>query len=151
LAGLAQFPVGLWSDRIGWRKPFLVVALASVGTYFLHAHQVKRNAGVLLERARTLKAEGRRPQALQYYLRYLKFRPDDADALEETATEMEKTAESERSRKTVFLVFEKALSRDPNRKELRRRQVYRALALKRWGDAEVLRVWPSGMARTTMT
>ena len=30
LAGLAQFPVGLWSDRIGWRKPFLVVALAAV-------------------------------------------------------------------------------------------------------------------------
>src|SRR5947208_9949820 len=28
VSGLAQFPVGLWSDRIGWRKPFLVVALA---------------------------------------------------------------------------------------------------------------------------
>jgi MFS family permease len=28
LAGLVQFPVGLWSDRIGWRKPFLVTALA---------------------------------------------------------------------------------------------------------------------------
>ncbi len=28
LSALAQFPVGLWSDRIGWRKPFLVVALA---------------------------------------------------------------------------------------------------------------------------
>ena len=28
LSGLAQFPVGLWSDRIGWRKPFLVIALA---------------------------------------------------------------------------------------------------------------------------
>jgi MFS family permease len=28
LAGLVQFPVGLWSDRIGWRKPFLVAALA---------------------------------------------------------------------------------------------------------------------------
>ena len=37
LAGLAQFPVGLWSDRIGWRKPFLVVALAAVAasTFFL--------------------------------------------------------------------------------------------------------------------
>jgi MFS family permease len=37
LAGLAQFPVGLWSDRIGWRKPFLVVALATVAasTWFL--------------------------------------------------------------------------------------------------------------------
>ena len=30
LAGLAQFPVGLWSDRIGWRKPFLVAGLAAV-------------------------------------------------------------------------------------------------------------------------
>src|SRR5947199_6890618 len=28
VSGLAQFPIGLWSDRIGWRKPFLVVALA---------------------------------------------------------------------------------------------------------------------------
>lgn len=37
LAGLAQFPVGLWSDRIGWRKPFLVVALiaVAVSTWFL--------------------------------------------------------------------------------------------------------------------
>lgn len=30
LAGLGQFPVGLWSDRLGSRKPFLVVALAAV-------------------------------------------------------------------------------------------------------------------------
>ncbi len=30
VAGLAQFPVGLWSDRLGWRKPFLVAALAAV-------------------------------------------------------------------------------------------------------------------------
>ena len=30
LSALAQFPVGLWSDRIRWRKPFLVVALAVV-------------------------------------------------------------------------------------------------------------------------
>ena len=37
IAGLAQFPVGLWSDRIGWRKPFLVVALAgaAASTWFL--------------------------------------------------------------------------------------------------------------------
>ncbi|MGO9599452.1 MAG: MFS transporter [Isosphaeraceae bacterium] len=37
LSGLAQFPVGLWSDRIGWRKPFLVAALAltALSTVFL--------------------------------------------------------------------------------------------------------------------
>jgi MFS family permease len=43
VAGLAQFPVGLWSDRLGWRKPFLVVALATVAasTWFLQgAHEV---------------------------------------------------------------------------------------------------------------
>ncbi len=43
VAGLAQFPVGLWSDRLGWRKPFLVVALAAVAasTWFLReAHGV---------------------------------------------------------------------------------------------------------------
>lgn len=28
LAGLLQFPIGLWSDRVGTRKPFLVAALA---------------------------------------------------------------------------------------------------------------------------
>jgi MFS family permease len=27
-AGLLQFPVGIWSDRVGARKPFLLVALA---------------------------------------------------------------------------------------------------------------------------
>lgn len=30
LAGLAQFPAGIWSDRLGRRKPFLVAALAVV-------------------------------------------------------------------------------------------------------------------------
>lgn len=43
LSALAQFPVGLWSDRIGWRKPFLVVGLAAaaVSTVLLpRAHGV---------------------------------------------------------------------------------------------------------------
>lgn len=43
LAGLLQFPVGLWSDRIGWRKPFLVASLVvlAVSTVLLRgAHGV---------------------------------------------------------------------------------------------------------------
>jgi MFS family permease len=37
LAGLLQFPVGVWSDRLGARKPFLIVALAvlAVSTFLL--------------------------------------------------------------------------------------------------------------------
>ena len=43
LSALAQFPIGLWSDRIGWRKPFLVAALmvAALSTILLReAHGV---------------------------------------------------------------------------------------------------------------
>src|SRR5437660_7352311 len=41
VSGLAQFPVGLWSDRIGWRKPCLVVAVAvtALATFFLRGPQ----------------------------------------------------------------------------------------------------------------
>ena len=37
LAGLAQFPIGVWSDRVKWRKPFLVCALAvlAISTWLL--------------------------------------------------------------------------------------------------------------------
>lgn len=38
LAGLLQFPLGVWSDRLRARKPFLLAALAvlTAATYFLH-------------------------------------------------------------------------------------------------------------------
>lgn len=43
LAGLVQYPVGRWSDRLGQRKPFIVAALAllAASTFLLHsAHGV---------------------------------------------------------------------------------------------------------------
>src|SRR3954470_13901935 len=50
LSGLAQFPVGLWSDRLGWRKPFLVVALASVAasTWLLRGSHGPIGIGLLV-------------------------------------------------------------------------------------------------------
>jgi MFS family permease len=38
LVGLAQFPIGLWSDRVGVRKPFLVASLGllTLSTVLLH-------------------------------------------------------------------------------------------------------------------
>jgi MFS family permease len=38
LTSLLQFPIGLWSDRLRWRKPFLLVALALLAgaTWLLH-------------------------------------------------------------------------------------------------------------------
>ena len=41
LSGLAQFPIGIWSDKIGWRKPFLLIALAlaALATLLLRSAQ----------------------------------------------------------------------------------------------------------------
>jgi hypothetical protein len=49
LAGLLQFPLGLWSDRLRARKPFLLGALAvlAAATYFLHGAAGALGLGVL--------------------------------------------------------------------------------------------------------
>src|ERR1700753_339052 len=46
LSALAQFPVGLWSDRIGWRKPFLVVALAAAAVATVLLREAHRLLGI---------------------------------------------------------------------------------------------------------
>lgn len=50
LAGLAQFPIGLWADRLQWRKPFLLAALSllAVSTFLLPAGQGVLALGVLV-------------------------------------------------------------------------------------------------------
>ena len=50
VSGLAQVPVGLWSDRIGWRKPFLVAALGilTAATGLLHGTHNAVWLGVLV-------------------------------------------------------------------------------------------------------
>ena len=50
VAGLAQFPVGIWSDRIRWRKPFLLVALAVVAasTFLLRGAEGATWLGILV-------------------------------------------------------------------------------------------------------
>ncbi len=46
VAGLAQFPIGIGSDRIGRRKPFLVVALAAVAASALLLPEVGGIVGI---------------------------------------------------------------------------------------------------------
>ncbi|MBX6313920.1 MAG: MFS transporter, partial [Isosphaeraceae bacterium] len=50
LAGLLQFPVGLWSDRLGRRKPFLVAALGvlAAATWLIRGAQGTLWLGVLV-------------------------------------------------------------------------------------------------------
>jgi MFS family permease len=50
LAGLVQFPVGVWSDRLRTRKPFLIIALAllATATFLLHGTHGVVALGVLV-------------------------------------------------------------------------------------------------------
>jgi MFS family permease len=50
LAGLIQYPVGKWSDRLGRRKPFLVAALAvcAAATFLLHGAHSPVWLGILV-------------------------------------------------------------------------------------------------------
>ncbi len=50
LSGLAQFPIGLWSDRLGWRKPFLVAALGALAlsTVLIHRTHAELILGFLV-------------------------------------------------------------------------------------------------------
>jgi len=48
LSGLAQFPLGLWSDRLGTRKPFLVVAAALLAISAVLLERVHNVIGIAI-------------------------------------------------------------------------------------------------------
>ena len=65
---------------------FVLALMVSVGVlatavYFVHAYQVEREAGILLQRAERAAEENKIDQAIGYLERYLGFVPSDNDAL----------------------------------------------------------------------
>jgi tetratricopeptide (TPR) repeat protein len=123
--------------RLGRSAVVLVaVIIVASGVHFLHAFQVKRNAGLLLETAEQAKASGDLPKAAEYYGRYLGFRPDDDGALGEYGLILDRLAKTPRQQFRAFLVLDQAVGRDPDREELRRRAAALAMALGRTKDAK---------------
>ena len=114
--------------RLG-RLAVLLVALAllAVGVHFLHAFQVARNAGVLLDQAdqarqeadaakkagNAAKAADSLAKAADYLGRYLGFHPDDADAVAKLGLVLEEQARSPLQKQRTFLVLDKAVRLDP--------------------------------------
>ena len=73
------------SDALALNKRFALILLGSLvvlgtGTHFLHAFQVRRTSGAMLDRARQLETEGRLNLAADYLGRYLSLNPNSADA-----------------------------------------------------------------------
>jgi tetratricopeptide (TPR) repeat protein len=126
-----------------------VLALLGVGVHLVHAYQVARNIGVLLNRANQAanaadeakaacdlaKAAEALARAADYYGRYLGFHPDDADAMAKLGVVLDEQAKSQAQKLRAVLVLEKAVRLDPGRDDVRRRLAALAATIGRTLDA----------------
>jgi tetratricopeptide (TPR) repeat protein len=117
---------------------FLVaVGLLGVGTHFLHAYQVKRNADALLEAANRAEADKDMDKFADYLRRYVEFKPEDVDQRARYALYAESRAKTPIEKYRVFLAMEDVLRRDPRteRPDVRRKAAELAIAINRPADA----------------
>jgi tetratricopeptide (TPR) repeat protein len=117
---------------------FLIGATAflAVGVHFLHGHQVKRNAKLLLDQALRAEEKGQLNQASELLSTYLVYVPDDQETLAKYGFLLEgMSGRNPAMRVRAFMVLEKALRLDPGNQEVRRRAVRMAMDLGRYSDA----------------
>jgi tetratricopeptide (TPR) repeat protein len=115
----------------------LLIALVAMGTgvHFLHAYQVRRSAGDLLDEAAIAEEEGRNADAAKLLNHYLGYVPDDVDALARYGLVLDKLPPTQNIRLRAFLVFDQVLRLDPGRTDVRRRLVSLAMEGGRYDDA----------------
>ncbi|MFL5245596.1 MAG: tetratricopeptide repeat protein [Gemmataceae bacterium] len=107
----------------------LSIALASVlvlavSLHFLHAFQLKRNAGSFLELAEREEADGNNAKAIDYLERYLVYKPDNKDAKAKRALLRAQQAESSFNPQMIrdtFFLCDEVLRESPDRHDVRRK------------------------------
>ncbi len=107
----------------------------AVGVHYLHEHQVRRSAGLLLDRAEKLAREGKSGEELDLLGRYLAYRPEDTDVLEKYGLKLAGASAPE-DRTRSLEILERVLTRDSGRPEVRRKAADLARSL---GQIEVAR------------
>ncbi len=115
-----------------------LVAVLGVGVHFVHGFQVKRNAVGLLQQADRARDADETAKEIDSLGRYLRMVPEDWDALARYAgrlDDMAKAAKRPQARVMPFLHFEAVLRNQPDRDDIRRQQVERALAIGRFAEA----------------
>jgi cellulose synthase operon protein C len=113
---------------------FLAAILLAVTAHFVHAYQTKRNSGILLEKARQLKQDGKFGDAVAYYGRYVRLTPQDTDGLAEYGIAL---SEHTNAHGQALLILEQVLRREPNYPNARRKLVNSAMASGHFTDAAV--------------
>jgi tetratricopeptide (TPR) repeat protein len=135
-------------DDIGWAPPLprepnllfglgLVIVLAVLGgsIYFVHAHQVRRYASVLLDRARRAEADKDLAKAAGALEQYLNLNREDGPTWAWYARLVDQRTPPGRGRVRVYLVHEEAIRHHADDPALERRGADLALELERYSDA----------------
>ena len=99
------------------------------------AHQLRRNAGILLKQAAQFEEEGDLAQATMHLGRYLAYVPEDTDALARYGELLAKFPGSQRTQVQAAFVLEQVLRRDPKRDDVRRKLVKVEMGVGRFTDA----------------
>src|SRR5262249_29890327 len=92
-----------------------------VGTHFLHAYQVKRNAKMLLQQAEAAEKEGKTQECIKNLGLYLAYLPEDTDTLEKYGLLLYDQASGVRGKWFAVQHLEQVVRRDPERSKSRRR------------------------------
>jgi tetratricopeptide (TPR) repeat protein len=101
--------------------------LLGCGLYVFHGVQQRRMLDAIRREAQKAEAEGRHEQAARCLARYLRYRPDDRDALALYAVVLDESARSPDERRRALQVLDRVLAQRPLRHDLRKRFVRRAM------------------------
>jgi Tfp pilus assembly protein PilF len=114
----------------------VVVVILAPTLYVVRTVQVRRNAGILFERAEELERQGDLTAAARTLFRYLQFSPDDGPARVLLAENFDKTAETLAAKERATEHYYRALAYDEDRLDLRSRLAELLLDLNRLPEAE---------------
>lgn len=110
-----------------------------VGTHFLHAYQVQRNAHSLLDLASAAEERGRIDDAARYLGLYVGLCPEDTGSLARMGELLadERMAKTGPAKFRALTILNKVLQRDPGRDDVRRAAAKLSIELGRFTDARV--------------
>ena len=113
-----------------------IIGATSMGLYFVHGWQIRRNAGSYKSRAEQAASNGDKLKAAGFYDRYLKFRFDDIDARTQFSLILADLAKDKGSFQNAYLSLERVLRDAPDQLTVRRRAADMAMAIDRPSDAK---------------
>ncbi|MGC8644351.1 MAG: tetratricopeptide repeat protein, partial [Isosphaeraceae bacterium] len=114
-----------------------IIAAASATVYLLHAYQVQRHLGTILDQARRFEADGETDKAMERLALYVNHRPENAEAWARLARLRDQSTPATANHEMVYETYTRATRLNPGDIALTRRMIDLAIELKRFSDARL--------------